>query len=542
MVWKPGSRPLVRALAALTLTTTVAVFAQFAELGLTPGSPLDSPVAEHLDQDELMALVRAGNMAGAFDLAFEHGDELFETNFNARDGVGANVGRGERFTRIPRADMTGLGQWAMHTPKRATGPNAISCNACHIQLFDDGSGSIAANVHRDPLHTADLRRFIQRNTPHVFALGPVQRVAEEMTVSLQLIRTAARQTACVLGQSPAVPLVAKGVRFGTITARRTRVSPCTVDFDTRNVVGVNADLVVRPFQWKGNFASVRDFNRDAAHNELGMQPVETTGPGVDGDFDGVADEFTVGDMTAMAIYLAAQPRPTTKLELASLGVIDPLPAAEVLRINQGRQVFSQVGCNTCHVPSFQIADPIFSEPSRVAGYRDATFPSGQNPVAEGVDSANPVVFDLTRDQPDNQIRDDAGTMITHLGALRTEQGVAIAELYGDLKRHNMGTELAESIDETGTGASTFLTRNLWGVGSTAPYLHDGRATTLAEAILAHGGEAATARNNFRRASVANQRALLAFLDNLVIFKLEEGVVVVPPPPTTQLTSRFRVKR
>ena len=50
-----------------------------------------------------------------------------------------------------------------------------------------------------------------------------------------------------------------------------------------------------------------------------MQPVKLAGDGVDGDGDGVADEMTVGDMTALAIYLAAQPRPTTKMELASLG-------------------------------------------------------------------------------------------------------------------------------------------------------------------------------------------------------------------------------
>ena len=83
-------------------------------------------------------------------------------------------------------------------------------------------------------------------------------------------------------------------------------------------MGVAADLIVRAFQWKGARVSLRDFNRDAAHQEIGMQAVEIVGDDVDGDFDGVANEFTVGDMTAMAVYLAAQPRPTSKLELASL--------------------------------------------------------------------------------------------------------------------------------------------------------------------------------------------------------------------------------
>ena len=78
-----------------------------------------------------------------------------------------------------------------------------------------------------------------------------------------------------------------------------------------------------------------------------------------------------------------------------------------------------------------------------------------------------------------------------------------------------------TIDETGVGASVWLTKELWGVGSTAPYLHDGRATTLTEAILAHGGEAARSRRAFRRMSPNQQKALIAFLDNLVLFKMEE---------------------
>lgn len=71
----------------------------------------------------------------------------------------------------------------------------------------------------------------------------------------------------------------------------------------------------------------------------------------------------------------------------------------------------------------------------------------------------------------------------------------------------------------GSGAAVFLTANLWGVGSTAPYLHDGRATTLTEAILAHGGEAAGSRAAFQTLGPREQEQLLAFLHNLVLFKM-----------------------
>ncbi len=85
----------------------------------------------------------------------------------------------------------------------------------------------------------------------------------------------------------------------------------------------------------------------------------------------------------------------------------------------------------------------------------------------------------------------------------------------------MGTKLAEEVDEVGTGTSVFMTENLWGVGSTAPYLHDGRAASLSEAILEHGGEAQTARDNFVGASLTAQQHLIAFLNSLVLFK-DEG--------------------
>jgi CxxC motif-containing protein (DUF1111 family) len=78
------------------------------------------------------------------------------------------------------------------------------------------------------------------------------------------------------------------------------------------------------------------------------------------------------------------------------------------------------------------------------------------------------------------------------------------------------------VDEVGTGASVFLTENLWGVGTTRPYMHDGRASTLTEAILEHGGEGATARQSFRNLPVKAQQNLMAFLNNLVLFKAGEN--------------------
>jgi CxxC motif-containing protein (DUF1111 family) len=73
----------------------------------------------------------------------------------------------------------------------------------------------------------------------------------------------------------------------------------------------------------------------------------------------------------------------------------------------------------------------------------------------------------------------------------------------------MGPGLAESagmpLDEV------FITARLWGVADTAPYLHDGRATTLSEAILFHGGEAQGPRDHFESLRADERVNVLEFL-------------------------------
>ncbi|MGE0289638.1 MAG: di-heme oxidoredictase family protein [Acetobacteraceae bacterium] len=481
--------------------------------------------AEHCDQDEILAIA---DPLSRFAETFECGDELFDTRFNALDGVGANVGDNLRFSRVPRADKTGLGEWASHVPRRVTGPNAEACTVCHIDPFEDGSGLAGVNVVRDPLHAGSMGSFIQRNTPHLFGAGALQRLAEEISVELQRQLEGARELSCAGGGAPvAVELSAKGVSFGSIRSR------CDGNHDISALSGIDPDLVVKPFQWKGNTSTLRRFNRDASHNELGMQAVEITGDNIDGDGDGVAGEMTVGDQTALAIYLAAQPRPVTKLELNGLGIL-PLTRAEIASIRRGDMIFNQAGCAECHRPVQTIDQPVFSEPSPLAGYGETTFPAGQDSVASGVDPANPVSFDLTRDQPDNVIEVN-GTAV-HFGAFeRTRSGGALVRLYGDLKRHEMGPALAENIDETGVGASTWMTKELWGVGSTPPYLHDGRATTLMEAILEHGGEAQAARDAVLDLTDGERTDMIAFLDNPVLYKvIEEDAEAVNQFPHRKL--------
>ena len=87
--------------------------------------------------------------------------------------------------------------------------------------------------------------------------------------------------------------------------------------------------------------------------------------------------------------------------------------------------------------------------------------------------------------------------------------------------HDMGEGLADNMGEGIATGSEWRTSPLWNIGHTAgvsekgeAYLHDGRAETLEEAILWHGGEAEASRNAFCNMSSTDRAALIAFLKSL----------------------------
>lgn len=108
------------------------------------------------------------------------------------------------------------------------------------------------------------------------------------------------------------------------------------------------------------------------------------------------------------------------------------------------------------------------------------------------------------------------------GAGGDEPAVANQEIrpFTDLLLHDMGDGLADGRPDWLAGEREWRTPPLWGIGLTmvvsghTRFLHDGRARTLAEAILWHGGEAAAAAEGFRNLPAAMRAALLAFLGSL----------------------------
>jgi CxxC motif-containing protein (DUF1111 family) len=87
-------------------------------------------------------------------------------------------------------------------------------------------------------------------------------------------------------------------------------------------------------------------------------------------------------------------------------------------------------------------------------------------------------------------------------------------VYSDFCLHRMGDGLADGIFDHEAKGDEFRPTPLWGLRFRSLHLHDGRATTLHDAIVAHGGQATEAVIAYRNASDEQRAALLRFLNTL----------------------------
>ncbi|RRI06317.1 thiol oxidoreductase [Mesorhizobium tamadayense] len=110
--------------------------------------------------------------------------------------------------------------------------------------------------------------------------------------------------------------------------------------------------------------------------------------------------------------------------------------------------------------------------------------------------------------------------VTMRGTANTAQAFQLIWPYSDFLLHDMGEGLADGQRVGQASGNEWRTPPLWGIGLTATvngnsfYLHDGRARTLEEAILWHGGEGQKARDRFAAADAADRAALIKFLESL----------------------------
>jgi CxxC motif-containing protein (DUF1111 family) len=207
------------------------------------------------------------------------------------------------------------------------------------------------------------------------------------------------------------------------------------------------------FGWKAQIATLLTFSGDAYTNEMGITndvfPEEPRGgvsearlrecdrvKGPEDSVDPRTGKRAIDNFEAFMKFLAPPPRgPITD------------------EVRAGEQVFTEVGCASCHVPALA---------------------TGAHPSA----------------------------------ALNRKPLL----LYADLLLHELGT--GDGIEQGAAEPDEIRTPALWGLRFRRPLLHDGSAATPADAIRRHGGEATGVIERYNGASEPMRRALLAFLDSL----------------------------
>jgi len=458
--------------------------------GSATAQPQSQPVAIGERPGIERHVAQADLVSGAvdFDQMFSLGQQLFSAKFNRLDGLGRPTATGANIPTHRGADQPDF--------VRTSSPDSVSCAACHNDPRPGGAGDFVANVFvlaqtRDPV-TFDVREADERNTLGMMGSGLIELLGREMTADLQAQRDAAVRDAAQQGSPVTVSLITKGVAFGTLTARPDG------SVDTSKVAGVDTDLVVKPFSQKGVTRSVREFTVNAMNHHHGMQAVERFGRGHkdsqnqtidtdDFDGDGVADELTIGDITAITIFQVAENTPAQVM---------PAEAERQAAALRGEMQFTDIGCAACHVGSLVLENPTFCEPYAL------------NPSNTFSDQSQRVCIDLTQQGPGPR-------------PAKRPDGKVVVQAYTDLKRHVIcdGQHphyCNETLVQGGVPVDQFLTRKLWDAGNSAPYGHRGDLGTITEAIVAHGGEAAAARDRFAALSKSQQADIVEFLKSLQV--------------------------
>ncbi len=212
----------------------------------------------------------------------------------------------------------------------------------------------------------------------------------------------------------------------------------------------------------------------------------------DPDRDGYCEEISEGDLDVSEWYLLNHPAPAR-------GEITE-------EVQQGERLFKQIQCASCHVPDWHLhaADPGNSDyTKRYDG--DRRFFELQVAFNDKTERLEGKLAYLA-DQKDGRW-------------VPRRKAYTVRGIYTDFKYHDLGESFYQ-MQFDGTLIKKWRTTPLWGVGSTAPYGHDGASLTLDEVIRRHGGEALPSRNAYLALSRAERRKIIAFLESLVLYQTE----------------------
>ena len=233
--------------------------------------------------------------------------------------------------------------------------------------------------------------------------------------------------------------------------------------------------------WKGQTAHLADFVLDACATEVGLEvPGRSQGtPGNAPAKPATGLDLNAEECAALTTFVAALPRPQQR----------PSRGFEAETIAEGRAKFAAIGCADCHVPDLGSVAGLYSDLllHDMGGMTASVGSYGGSPGEGDSDEvANP------------------GLVAKRLGPV--ERGPA--------PRSTRGASKGE-----------WRTPPLWGVRDSGPYLHDGRAQTLEQAIALHGGQADASSRRYFNLPAEDRTRVEAFLRSLVAPAVAEPVAM-----------------
>jgi len=477
-----------------------------------------------------------------------YGAQLFSAKFTNQEGAGRPQSKG---TGAPISDPSSPLVFPRNFD-RISSPDANSCSGCHNApvagaggdrvtevfvlaqrfdhlTFDHGDGITTRGAVDESGKLVTMENVTNdRKTIGMNGSGFVEMLARQMTAELQ-----AERDATPPGKS--TQLLSKGISFGALTHNGDGT------WSVSQVQGLAApslstkgtsppSLIIRPLHQVGNVISIRQFSNNAFNHHHGMQPEERVGLNADPDGDGITNELTTADLTAVSLFQATLPVPGR--------VIPNDPAVERANL-AGEAVFNRIGCATCHatLPLTSNNNPglpgqpgwIYFEPNP---YNPATGPNSPNLQLGSTNypvSAPALTVDLTSN-------------MLPLPRLRAHNGSVLVPAYTDLKLHDISATSnpatdpeCEPLDQNQPAGSPgffagnckFITRKLWGFyNQGGAFMHHGKFTTAREAVEGHNGEALSQRLAFDALLPDEQNNLIEFLKSLQVLPTGSKSLVV----------------
>ncbi len=431
--------------------------------------------------------------------------------------------------------------------------NDVSCVACHHQGGVGGGGPIEKNVdmlslppRTNALTGVQLRRLESLHPGfflpdgeikttivlHRFSTKPAYGVKRAKFVNAAshsqphgIVRDLMQQR---LAEAPLQEISASGLPFirsqrnttalfgaALIDAIPDRVLHQLASEQARLHPEISGRVPVTPtgaghFGWRGTTRRLQDFVLMACGNEVGLRV-----PGVDQamtpeapTYQPAGFDLSPRQTAAMVAFVASLPRPEQTA---------PRDKDHARVIAKGLEAFHQIGCGVCHVQNPGGILGVYSDLLLHDMGPGLTDPAPAKPEQVTVQQA--INIAVASGQP---IPEQARSVQQHTDSRPGPQRSPGSAYGGGLMRQfaaaraggrNMAT--TETIDFFSTNVhQEWRTPPLWGVQDSGPYLHDGRAATLTEAIVMHGGEAAPTTARFLALDYLVRRAILEFLATL----------------------------